>query len=196
MVLGGSQEISERLLDLLRDAGVPAAIVAVIGTAIAVYQFADRIETGVYASEQQAVALFARSSRRVRALGLFLASHVVATTTTIGVATEVLADPQVTTFLGVTSSEGLFRVQASITAYFLVIDWWAMKHGDVLPLAAGVAVGTLGGIGILIFGLRDAVTAENWQVMIPWLVVIFVWFRAFGWASSTGSGLARAIQNP
>lgn len=30
----------------------------------------------------------------------------------------------------------------------------------------------------------------------PRFVMAFFWFKGFGWASSTGSGLARALQNP
>lgn len=58
--------------------------------------------------------------------------------------------------------------------------------------------GRLAGYGLLILGhgASQALVAGSWQLLIRWCVAAFVWFEGFGWSSSTGSGLARAIQNP
>lgn len=64
-----------------------------------------------------------------------------------------------------------------------------------LPIVAALFVEWLGGLLVLGYGASQALIAGSWQLLIPWCVAAFVWFKGFGWASSTGSGLARAMQN-
>jgi hypothetical protein len=191
-----SGDFSQLLLQLLRDAGLPAAFVAAIATTIALLQFGKVLSDNNFKAEQGVVRTFAGSSRRVRAYGLFVISHAMAVAVTLGVTNLLLASPAVTEFLGVNQTVVVQRVQAAVAAYFLVIDWWSLKMGDTLPIVAASIVGWLGGLLIFVYGAVQAHVAGSWQVLIPWVVTAFVWFKGFGWASSTGSGLARAIQNP
>lgn len=190
-----SGDLSQLLLQLLRDAGLPVAIVAAIGTTIALLQFGKVLSDNNFKAEQGVVRAFAGSSRRVRAYALFVISHAVAVSVTLGVVSSLLASPAVTDFLGVEQAVVIHRVQAAVAAYFLVIDWWSLKMGDTLPIVAALFVGWLGGLLVLGYGASQALIAGSWQLLIPWCITAFVWFKGFGWASSTGSGLARAMQN-
>lgn len=189
-------ELPALLLQLLRDAGLPIAIVAAVGTVIALLQFGKVLSDHNFQAEQGVVRTFAGSSRRVRAYALFIISHSVAVAATLGVALSLTASPEVTQFLGVEQAVVVQRVQAAIAAYFLVIDWWSFKIGDTLPIVAATLIGWLGGVLVLGYGAVQALTTESWSPLIPWVILAFVWFKGFGWASSTGSGLARALQNP
>lgn len=144
--------ISQLLLELLRDAGLPVAVVAAIGTAIALLQFGKVLSDNNFKTEQGVVRAFAGSSRRVRAYALFVISHSVAVAVTLGVAGSLLASPAVTDFLGVEQAVAIQRVQAAVAAYFLVIDWWSLKMGDTLPIVAALFVGWLGGLLVLGYG--------------------------------------------
>lgn len=189
-------ELPAFLLQLLRDAGLPVAIVAAVGTVIALLQFGKVLSDKNFEAEQGVVRTFAGSSRRVRAYALFVISHSVAVTGTLGVAVSLTASPVVMDFLGVEQAVVIQRVQAAVAAYFLVVDWWSFKMGDTLPIVTATLVGWLGGLLVLAYGAAQALMAESWSPLIPWVVLAFVWFKGFGWASSTGSGLARALQNP
>jgi hypothetical protein len=189
-------ELPAFLLQLLRDAGLPVAIVAAVGTVIALLQFGKVLSDNNFKAEQGVVRTFAGSSRRVRAYALFVISHSVAVASTLGVAISLTASPVVMDYLGVEQAAVIQRVQAAIAAYFLVVDWWSFKMGDTLPTVAATLVGWLGGLLVLAYGAAHALMAESWTPLIPWVVLAFVWFKGFGWASSTGSGLARALQNP
>lgn len=190
-----SGELAERFLDLLRDAGLPLAVVAVFGTCIALYQFSRGLSEGAYASERRVFQGFARSPRRVRAYASFVISHGIATTATIGLVTQVLANPTVAASVGTESSRVLWQVQAGVAAYFLAIDWWAFNYGDMLPSVAAVAVGAGGALLFLGVGAYEASNQGSWGVFLAWAAAIFVWFSALGWASSSGSDLARTVQN-
>lgn len=190
-----SGEYAHELLSLLRDAGLPVAVVAAIGTAIALYQFTHGLNEAAFATQDRAIRMFASSSRRVRVYALFIISHTLATTTTIAVANRLLQDQDLTSAIGVDPSTFIFRLQAGLAAYFLVIDWWSLRQGDELPAVAAVLVGTAGVILTIGYGIREAVLEDSWQYVLPWVAVAYLWFRSFGWASSSGSALARAIQN-
>lgn len=189
-------DLPRQLLQLLGAAGLPVAVVAVVGTLIALLQFGKVLSDSNFNAEQGVVRQFAGSSRRVRAYALFVTSHSVAVAATMAAATALTGSPEVIQFLGVEQAVFLQRVQAAIAAYFLVIDWWSLRMGDTLPIAAAMIVGWIGGLVILGYGAGQALLAESWSPLLPWFVMAFFWFKGFGWASSTGSGLARALQNP
>ena len=188
-------QLSEELLTLLGDAGLPVVVVAMIGTAIALYQFTHGLNEAAFATQDRAMSMFASSSRRVRAYGLFVISHALATTTTIAVADQLFRDEEVVRALGIDPSQFTLQLQAGIAAYFLVIDWWSLRQGDELPAVMAVMVGLAGALLTVAYGVRQAVLEEAWQYVLPWFATAFLWFRSFGWASSSGSALARAIQN-
>lgn len=189
-----SGDLAATFLDLLREAGLPVVVVTAIGTAIALWQLVAGLNEAAYARESHALKLFASSSRRLRAYGLFVISHVVATVVTVGLAVRLMGDPSIADWVGVDTGTVTWRVGAGIVAYFLVVDWWSLRHGDVLPLALAVIVGTFGGLVLLFYGGHEAVEAQSWAVFGGWFAAVFGWFTALGWASSTGAGLARAIQ--
>ena len=189
-------EFSRLFVQLLRDAGLPVAVVAGVGTLIALFQFGKVLSDNNFKAEHGVVRAFAGSSRRVRAYALFIISHAVAVSVTLAVAISLTASPIATQFLGVEQAAVIQRVQAAIAAYFLVIDWWSFKMGDTLPIVAATLIGWVGGFLVLGYGALQALVAESWSPLIPWGILTFFWFKGFGWASSSGAGLARALQNP
>lgn len=177
-------------LELLKAAGLPVAAVVVIGTAIALYQFASNLNDQAIAVQEGVLNVFASSSRRVRAYAMFVVSHVTATAITVWVVVLILNDPVVSTHFTVSTR----AVLAGIAAYFVIIDWWSLRHGDALPHHLAVIVGLLGSLVVLGYGVYKSVEGESWRLLLAWCAVAFFWCWAVGWASSTGSGLARAIQ--
>lgn len=189
-------DITEPFLDLLVAAGVPAAIVAVLATILAVVQFAIRLEAQAYSAEMGMITLFSRSSRRVRAAGIFSISHSAATAATVVLAHQILADHKVNEALGGETAPTLLKVQAGAAAFFLLTGWWSFKFGDGLPHLLGGLLTYMLSAGVLAFGAYQAVDAEDWSKFVPWLIGVYVWYRSVGWAITSESGLARAIQNP
>ena len=189
-------QLPNLLLQLLKDAGLPIAIVAAVGTVIALLQFGKVLSDNNFKAEQGVVRTFAGSSRRVRAYALFVISHSVAVAATLGVASALTASPTVMQMLDTDHATVIFRVQAAIAAYFLIVDWWSFKMGDTLPIFVASLIGWLGGVLVLGYGAIQAMTAGSWSPLLPWVLLAFSWFKGFGWASSTGAGLARALQNP
>lgn len=188
-------QYAEILLALLREAAVPVVVVTFIGTAIALYQFFRGLGDAAAATQDSAVQLFASSGRRVRAYGLFIVSHALATTTTVGVAHQLLQDEGLVSKLAVDPSRALASVTAGLAAYFLIVDWWSLRQGDTLPAVAALSIGLVGVAVTMTFGAYQALQSKNWFALLPWTATAFLWFKSFGWASSTGSALARAIQN-
>ncbi|MER7449389.1 hypothetical protein ABTW96_03780 [Nocardia beijingensis] len=181
-------------LDLLRAAGLPAAVVFFVGTVMALYQFAANLNEQAHGAEQSIVNAFASSSRRVRAYGLFVISHIVAIAVMTSVIAYTLNDPALSSHVALSTGSMLIKAQAGIAAYFLLIDWWSLRHGDALPHHLGAIVGLIGGLIVLSYGVFKAMEDGAWLALLLWFTVAFSWFRVIGWASSTGSGLARAMQ--
>jgi hypothetical protein len=105
----------------------------------------------------------------------------------------VLNDPAVSAHVAASTGSVLIKAQAGhsciLSADRLVES---SRHGDVLPHHLGAIVGLAG--SIVFYGVFKAVEGEAWQALLLWCTVAFIWFRAIGWASSTGSGLAHAMQ--
>ena len=190
-----SGTLPQLLLDLLRTAGLPVVVVTAIGTAIAVAQWLTSIDNSGHAVEARSMATFRRAPRRVRAYALFVISHAVAVTLTIGLLMRLFADPAVIRALGTSEPDAMLKPTAVVALYFLVVDWWSLRQGDEVPAALASIVGVLGGAALLFYGAYVSAQTGDWAPMIAWFIGVAVWFRALTWATNRGSALARAIQS-
>lgn len=177
-------------LELLRVSGVPTAVVVVVGTLMALYQFASNLDGHATAIQGSVLSAFASSSRRVRAYAMYVFSHLTATALTVVVVLVIANDPRIAGLFTVST----FSILAAIAAYFMAIDWWSFRHGDTLPNHVAAFVALFGGFVIIAYGLFNAIVSDDWGRLAMWVAIAFFWSWAIGWASSTGSGLARAIQ--
>lgn len=188
-------ELAQHLLSLLSDAGLPVLVVATLGTVIAVIQFATSLDESAFASQDRLTQAFASSSRRVRAYALFVISHALATASTLAIANQLLRDATVVQFLGREPGQIIFQLQAGIAAYFLVVDWWSLRKGDQFPAFAAIMAGLAGVGALLAYGIQEVSASDSWAPAVVCVTTAFLWYRLVGWASSSGSDLARAIQN-
>lgn len=186
--------IAQILIDLLVAMGLPAAVVVTIGTGIAVAQWVAQLDDAGHAVEARAMATFRGSPRVVRAYALFVASHVIAASLSVGLLVQLFRNPLIVSMIGASVNDVLLKANAGVVLYFLIVDWWSLHRGDEVPAFLAAGVGFVGLNSFLIPVLRTSVITGDWGPLLPWFVVTAVWFRSLTWATYRASALARALQ--
>lgn len=185
----------EIFLDLLREALVPSAIVAAVGTMIALYQFAKSQADMASQVENFVVQTFSSSSRRMRSLAVMIIAQAAALTATLVLTGVALRDTEIAGLIGSDKAAITSAVQAGGVAFFIAVDWWSLRKGDELPAAVTFwLVGSIASSCSIGYAIYLAVPAGTWLAALPPLVIGYLWFKLVDWAVSSGSSLARAYQ--